>query len=175
MVTFVYFRFCYFYHEGTLSQIEFNLSGLRIKGRIMNLLFALSTKQHCTFYKGKIFYFFPFFCFSVELVCVSCSVTQNCFCFLKKASKQVISILFDTRRSVWGLCGCELSVNCSWISACCHLMLVFLQSSNVCLYLQILKSRSWWGLHCLAASFLSCLMSPFSLCCLTCAWTLIKH
>lgn len=116
MVTFVYIRSCYFSHEGTLSQVEFNLSGLRIKGRIMNLLLALSTKQHCTFYKGNCFFFllllFP--CFSVELVCVSCSVTQNCFWFLKKkALKQVISILFDTRRSVWGLCGCELSVNCS--------------------------------------------------------------
>lgn len=81
----------------------------------MNLLLALSTKQHCTFYKGNCLFFFPFLlfpCFSVELVCVSCSVTQNCL-FFKKALKQVISILFDTRRSVWGLSGCELSVNCS--------------------------------------------------------------
>lgn len=49
----------------------------------MNLLLALSTKQHCTFYKGNCLFFplhlFP--CFSVELVCVSCSVTQNCLFF----------------------------------------------------------------------------------------------
>lgn len=82
----------------------------------MNLLLALSTKQHCTFSKG-IVSFFPlllFPSFSVELVCVSCSVTQKCFWFKKKKkAKQVVSILFDAIRSVWGLCGCELSVNCS--------------------------------------------------------------
>lgn len=59
MVTFVYIRSCYFSHEGTLSQVEFNLSGLRIKGRIMNLLLALSTKQHCTFYKGNCLFLSP--------------------------------------------------------------------------------------------------------------------
>lgn len=148
MVTgiFVYIHLCYFSHEGTLSQIESNLSRLRKKASIMNLLLALSTKQHCTLSKGN-FSFFPlllFPCFSVELVCISCSVTQKCFWLKKKKlsnkcwSKFFLSVC--TATVLWVYMGVS-----SWWIAAESQRLVFMQSNNVCWFACI--SRFWNDAH----------------------------
>lgn len=79
---------CYFAHEGALSPIESNLSGLTKKGR---------HNDSIAHFQRESFPFFPSFCFLVFVLnyCV-CQLFCNAkiflflFCFLKKHSKKVL-------------------------------------------------------------------------------------